>query len=54
MVKTHHDHRLAMSALIMGLGAQAPVSVDDVGMIATSYPDFFAHMAGLGVQLEPA
>ena len=51
MVKTHHDHRLAMSALIMGLGAQAPVSVDDVGMIATSYPDFFGHMAALGAEI---
>ena len=40
-----------MSALIMGLGAQAPVSVDDVGMIATSYPDFFGHMAALGAEI---
>ena len=50
-VKTHHDHRLAMSALIMGCGAQAPVSVDDVSMIATSYPDFFDHMAVLGAEI---
>ena len=52
MVKTHHDHRLAMSALIMGLGAQAPVSVDDVGMIATSYPGFFDDMALMGAVIE--
>ena len=51
MVKTHHDHRLAMSALVMGLGAQAPVSVDDVSMIATSYPDFLDHMTALGAQI---
>lgn len=50
-VKTHHDHRLAMSALILGCGAQAPVSVDDVRMIATSYPDFFDHMAALGAEI---
>lgn len=51
IVKTHHDHRLAMSALVMGLGAQAPVSVDDVSMIATSYPDFLDHMTALGAQI---
>ncbi|WP_430431174.1 3-phosphoshikimate 1-carboxyvinyltransferase [Oceanicaulis sp.] len=51
-VKTHHDHRLAMSALIMGCGAQAPVGVDDVSMIATSYPDFFDHMAALGAEIS--
>lgn len=53
-VETHHDHRLAMSGLILGLGAQNPVTVDDVAMIATSYPDFFAHMRALGATLEPA
>jgi len=51
-VQTHHDHRLAMSALVMGCGAQQPVSVDDVAMIATSYPDFFAHMAALSAKIE--
>lgn len=51
---THHDHRLAMSGLVLGLASREGASVDDVAMIATSYPDFFAHMAGLGVQLEPA
>lgn len=47
-VVTHHDHRLAMSGLVLGCAAQAPVQVDDVAMIATSYPDFFDHMAALG------
>lgn len=51
-VLTHHDHRLAMSGLIMGLGAREPVTVDDVAMIATSYPGFFADMAALGAVFE--
>ena len=42
------------SGLVLGLASREGASVDDVAMIATSYPDFFAHMAGLGVQLEPA
>jgi len=50
-VETHHDHRLAMSALVLGMGADAPVTVDDVAMIATSYPGFFDDMAALGAEI---
>jgi len=52
-IETHHDHRLAMSALVLGLAAQAPVTIDDASMIATSYPDFFVHMESLGAKMEP-
>ncbi|MEM1150227.1 MAG: 3-phosphoshikimate 1-carboxyvinyltransferase, partial [Pseudomonadota bacterium] len=52
MVQTRHDHRIAMSALVLGTAAQAPVSVDDVSMIATSYPDFLEHMASLGADIR--
>lgn len=48
LVETHHDHRIAMSALIMGTASQKPVSIDDAAMIATSYPGFMADMAELG------
>lgn len=47
-VMTHMDHRIAMSFLVMGLGAQKPVTVDDASMIATSFPDFVTLMRGLG------
>lgn len=50
-VITHHDHRIAMSALILGCVADAPVTVDDARMIATSYPDFFDHMTSLGATM---
>lgn len=52
LVETRHDHRIAMSALVMGTAAQNPVSVDDVSMIATSYPDFLDHMAALGADIS--
>ncbi|GAB5456846.1 MAG: 3-phosphoshikimate 1-carboxyvinyltransferase [Henriciella sp.] len=52
MVETHHDHRIAMSALIMGTASQKPVSIDDAAMIATSYPDFMDHMKTLGADLQ--
>lgn len=52
-VITDHDHRLAMSGLVFGLAARNPVRVDDVAMIATSYPGFFADMAALGARITP-
>ncbi len=40
LVTTHMDHRLAMSALVLGLAAAAPVQVDDASFIDTSFPGF--------------
>ncbi len=47
-VTTHGDHRIAMSHLVLGLASGQSVSVDEPGMIATSFPGFVAMMAGLG------
>lgn len=52
LVKTHHDHRIAMAALVMGTAAKNPVSVDDISMIATSYPEFLQHMAAIGADIR--
>jgi 3-phosphoshikimate 1-carboxyvinyltransferase len=48
LVATHMDHRIAMSALVMGLVAEKPVGVDDTAFIATSFPGFVEMMRGLG------
>ena len=50
--KTHLDHRIAMSFLVLGLAAQRPVSVDDGSPIATSFPVFEGLMAGLGADIQ--
>ncbi|PHR61262.1 MAG: 3-phosphoshikimate 1-carboxyvinyltransferase [Robiginitomaculum sp.] len=50
-VTTHHDHRIAMSALVLGLGTKNPVSIDDAAMIATSFPDFFDLMSSIGAPI---
>ncbi|HWZ36875.1 MAG TPA: 3-phosphoshikimate 1-carboxyvinyltransferase [Bradyrhizobium sp.] len=50
LVKTHMDHRIAMSALVMGLAADKPVKVDDTAFIATSFPDFIPMMRALGAE----
>ena len=51
-VKTHLDHRIAMSFLVMGLASEHPVTVDDARMIATSFPEFMGLMAGLGASID--
>ncbi|WP_299504167.1 3-phosphoshikimate 1-carboxyvinyltransferase [uncultured Roseobacter sp.] len=48
---SHLDHRIAMSFLILGMATQNPVSVDDGGPIATSFPIFEPLMSALGAQL---
>lgn len=54
VVATHLDHRIAMAFLTLGLGADRPVTVDDAGMIATSFPEFQALMRDLGAVIaEP-
>jgi 3-phosphoshikimate 1-carboxyvinyltransferase len=47
-VETLMDHRIAMAFLTLGLGARAPVTVDDVTLIGTSFPGFVPLMTRLG------
>ena len=51
-VSTHMDHRIAMSFLTMGLASDKPVTVDDVAMIATSFPEYQDLMRNLGAVME--
>ena len=51
-IGTHMDHRIAMSFLVAGLASRAPVTVDDVSMIATSFPEFEPLMRSVGAQLS--
>jgi 3-phosphoshikimate 1-carboxyvinyltransferase len=52
LVATHMDHRIAMSALVMGLASDKPVKVDDTGFIATSFPDFIPMMRSVGADFS--
>jgi 3-phosphoshikimate 1-carboxyvinyltransferase len=52
LVATHMDHRIAMSALVMGLASDKPVTVDDTAFIATSFPTFIPMMRGLGAEFS--
>jgi 3-phosphoshikimate 1-carboxyvinyltransferase len=52
LVTTHMDHRIAMSALVMGLGSDRAVKIDDASFIATSFPGFVDLMQSLGADLS--
>lgn len=47
-IASNHDHRIAMSFLVLGMASAEPVAVDDAEMIETSFPGFAALMNKLG------
>jgi 3-phosphoshikimate 1-carboxyvinyltransferase len=51
-VATHMDHRLAMSALVMGQATADPVAVDDAAFIETSFPGFAALLRSVGADIQ--
>ena len=52
LIETHMDHRIAMAFLTLGLAARSPVTVDDISMISTSFPDFVPLFASLGARFS--
>ena len=51
-LSSQHDHRIAMSFLVLGMVAQSPITMLDVATISTSFPDFANIMNKAGAQLE--
>ena len=51
-VATHLDHRIAMAFLVMGFASEKPVRVDDITMVATSFPEFIPLMRSAGARLD--
>lgn len=51
-IKTHLDHRIAMSFLILGTVTQEPITIDDAAPIYTSFPNFIDLMMDLGAVFE--
>ncbi len=52
-IDSQHDHRIAMSFLIMGLQSEESIKVSGIDTIATSFPNFFELMATLGAKQPP-
>lgn len=57
-IRTHHDHRIAMSFAIAGLRATRDITILDCDHVATSFPGFDTLGAALGLniraEVEPA
>ena len=52
VVATQMDHRIAMSALVLGQASEKGVGVDDASFIETSFPGFCRLMQGLGASID--
>ena len=50
LIDSKLDHRIAMSFLVAGLRSNAPITVQGIATIATSFPDFQPLMQSLGVK----
>lgn len=50
-VSSEGDHRIAMTAAVLGLLADGPVTIDDVACIGTSFPRFVGTLRALGASL---
>ena len=51
-VPSRGDHRVAMTAAVLGLVADGPTRVTDVACIATSFPRFAGTLRALGAEIE--
>jgi len=51
-VDGHGDHRMIMLLTLLGMRAAAPVRITGAHHIRKSYPQFFAHLQGLGGHFE--
>ena len=53
-VNGHGDHRMIMLLTLLGMRAERPIRVTGAHHIRKSYPQFFAHLEGLGGRFEVA
>jgi 3-phosphoshikimate 1-carboxyvinyltransferase len=53
VIATHMDHRIAMSALVLGQATEAALAIDDGSFIDTSFPGFVPLMSDLGAAIVP-
>ncbi|HSC52340.1 MAG TPA: 3-phosphoshikimate 1-carboxyvinyltransferase [Phnomibacter sp.] len=51
-LNSHHDHRIAMAAAVAGINADFPVNIRNADAVNKSYPDFWKHIAALGIRVS--
>jgi 3-phosphoshikimate 1-carboxyvinyltransferase len=52
VIDSHGDHRVAMAFAVAGVRAHAPIEIQDVASVATSFPNFMATAQAVGLQIE--
>lgn len=50
--RSHGDHRIAMSMAVLGAYAEAPMVIQNVACVDTSYPGFWSHLRAMGCHVE--
>jgi len=51
-VKSDGDHRIAMTAAVLGLVADGETVIDDTACVATSFPSFVHTLRSIGADIE--
>ena len=51
-IDSRGDHRIAMAFAVAALKARAPIEIDDVANVATSFPGFLATARAAGLQIQ--
>jgi 3-phosphoshikimate 1-carboxyvinyltransferase len=51
-IASRGDHRIAMTACVLALGARAPSKITDCSCIATSFPRFVGTLRALGARID--
>lgn len=51
-LNSHNDHRIAMMAAVIALGADGTISIKDWECVAKSYPGFFSDFRKLGANFQ--
>ena len=52
VIDSHGDHRIAMSVAVLNSFSDAPLVIENVNCVDTSYPAFWDHMEQLGGKVE--
>ena len=52
LIDTFEDHRIAMSMIIFGLSSKKSITIDNMKMIETSFPNFFEILKKIGARIE--
>jgi len=52
VIHSHHDHRIAMMATILGLGGKARITIEDAECIDKSYSDYYQDLVSLGGKID--